>query len=104
LIRIYAAPLVASPARIEQTIGYLTSITKRDLIEVRAELVAVPAPTLVLWGNADGFFPMATAHWLRDHLANVTQLVELDGARLFWPEEQPDLLNRKLREHWLCAG
>ena len=103
-LRTYVAPLVASPARIEQTLGYFAAIAKRDLIEIRAQLVALPAPTLVLWGNADGFFPVTMAHWLRDHLARVTEVVEVDGARTFWPEERPELLNRKLREHWLRAG
>jgi len=102
-IRTYVAPLVASPACIDLVLGYFAALTKRDLIAIRAELMAVPAPTLVLWGNADGFFPMAMAHWLRDHLARVTEVVELDGARVFWPEEHPEFLNRKLREHWLTA-
>ena len=103
-IRTYTTPLVASPERIELLTRYVAAITKRDLIEIRAELTALPAPTLVLWGNADGFFPMAMAHWLRDHLAGVTEVVELDGARVFWPEERPAFLNGKLREHWLRAG
>lgn len=102
-IRTYTTPLVASPERVELLTRYVASIRKRDLIEIRAELMAMPAPTLVLWGNADGFFPMAMAHWLRDHLARVTEVVELDGARVFWPEERPAFLNRKLREHWLTA-
>lgn len=103
-LRAYVAPLVASPAAIERTLGYFAAITKRDLIEIRAQLTAVPAPTLVLWGTADPFFPVTMAHWLRDHLARVTDVVELDGARTFWPEERPVLLNRELREHWLRAG
>jgi pimeloyl-ACP methyl ester carboxylesterase len=102
-IRTYTTPLVASPERVELLTRYVASINKRDLIEIRAELAGLPAPTLVLWGNADGFFPMAMAHWLRDHLARVTEVVELDGARVFWPEERPEFLNRKLREHWLTA-
>jgi pimeloyl-ACP methyl ester carboxylesterase len=102
-IRIYTTPLVASPERAELVSRYVAAITKRDLIEIRAELMALPAPTLVLWGNADGFFPMAMAHWLRDHLARVTEVVELDGARVFWPEERPAFLNAKLRAHWLAA-
>jgi pimeloyl-ACP methyl ester carboxylesterase len=103
-LRTYVAPLVASPARIEQMLGYFAALTKRDLIEIRAPLMAVQAPTLVLWGNADAFFPVTLAHWLRDHLARVTEVVEVDGGRAFWPEERPELLDRKLREHWLRAG
>src|SRR5262249_38151041 len=102
-LRTYLSPLVATPERVELMLGYFAALAKRDLIDVRAELMAVPAPTLVLWGNADSFFPMTLAHWLRDHLARVTEVVELDGARTFWPEERPAFLNDKLRAHWLTA-
>jgi hypothetical protein len=33
----------------------------------------------------------------------VVEVVEIDGARVFWPEEQPQLLSRKLRELWTAA-
>jgi pimeloyl-ACP methyl ester carboxylesterase len=99
-IRAYATPLVASQDRIDQMLGYLAATTNRDLVEIAAELAEVPAPTLVLWGTADAFFPVKWAHWLEHHLPNVEEVVELEGARVFWPEERPALLNRKLRELW----
>lgn len=99
-IRTYAAPLVASPERIQQLADYVTAITNRDLIEIEPLLRALAAPTLVMWGLADEFFPVKWAHWLRDHLPGVTEVVELPGARAFWPEEQPALLNEKLRALW----
>ena len=102
-IRTYVAPLIESPTRIEQLLGYIAATDKRDLIEIRAALAALPAPTLVLWGTADGFFPVTMAHWLRDHLANVTAVVEVDGGRVFWPEERPAQLNLALRDHWTRA-
>jgi pimeloyl-ACP methyl ester carboxylesterase len=100
----YAAPLVQSPARIEQMLGYLKQTTKRDLIEAGPKLRALPAPVLLLWGTADGFFPVQLAYWLRDNLRNVVELVELEGAPVFWPEERPELLNRKLREFWSATA
>jgi pimeloyl-ACP methyl ester carboxylesterase len=96
----YFRPLVGSPARLEQMFAYLRETTKKDLIEVAPELRALAAPAMVLWGTADGFFPIDLAYWLRDNLANVVEVVEIEGGRLFWPEEYPELLNRKLRELW----
>jgi len=96
----YVRPLVGSPARIQQMLGYLAATTKADLIEVAPQLRSLQAPVLVLWGTADSFFPLSLAHWLRDNLPRVEEVVEIEGAPVFWPEEQPELLNRKLREFW----
>lgn len=96
----YVRPLVQSPARIEQMLGYFTATSNKDLIEVVDQLRALPAPVLVLWGTADAFFPLKWAYWLKENLARVEEVVEVPGAPVFWPEEQPELLDRKLREFW----
>jgi pimeloyl-ACP methyl ester carboxylesterase len=96
----YVTPLVQSQARIDQMLGYFAATTNRDLIEVEPQLRALPAPVMVLWGTADAFFPLKWAYWLKDNLPNVVEVVELEGAPVFWPEERPDFLNRKLREFW----
>jgi pimeloyl-ACP methyl ester carboxylesterase len=100
----YAAPLVASPHRIDQLAAYVAATTNKDLIAAEPELTKLTAPVLVLWGTADGFFPVKWAYWLRDHLPNVVEVVEVPGAPVFWPEEQPELLNRKLRDLWTRAS
>jgi pimeloyl-ACP methyl ester carboxylesterase len=96
----YAAPLVASAQRIEQLAAYVAATTNKDLIAVAPQLRVLPVPALVLWGAADDFFPLERAKWLEQNLPHVEELVELPGARVFWPEEQPELLNRKLSEFW----
>jgi len=100
----YLQPLVQSPERIAQLLAYFRATTKRELIEVRALLEVMPAPTMVLWGTADDFFPVKWAHWLKAHLPHVTEVVELPGAPVFWPEERPAFLNDKLRAHWTRFG
>jgi pimeloyl-ACP methyl ester carboxylesterase len=96
----YIAPLVASQERVDQMLGYLRATTNRDLVAIEAELRTLAAPLMVLWGTADGFFPVKLAYWLRDHLPNVEEVVELEGAPVFWPEERPGFLNPKLRAFW----
>jgi pimeloyl-ACP methyl ester carboxylesterase len=96
----YAAPLVASQQRIEQFVEYIAATTKQDLIAVAPKLRTLPAPVLVLWGTEDEFFPLDRAHWLEHNLPRVEDVVEIRGARVFWPEEQPALLNGKLSEFW----
>jgi len=97
---VYAAPLVASQQRIEQFVEYIASTTSRDLVAIAPKLRALPVPVLVLWGTADEFFPLDRAHWLQRNLPRVEEVVEVPGAPLFWPEEQPALLDRKLSEFW----
>jgi pimeloyl-ACP methyl ester carboxylesterase len=98
-LRAYFAPY-ADPARIEQAIRYLAATTNADTIAVADLLAEMPAPTTVLWGTDDAFFPLTLAHWLRDHLPNVEDVSEVDGGRTFWPEEHPAFLNQKLRDFW----
>ena len=100
VVATYLTPLVASPERIEQMLGFIAATTNRDLVAIASELKAVAAPVLVLWGTDDPFFPVTWAYWLRDHLRNVEEVVEIEGARGFWPEEHPALLGGKLRELW----
>ena len=56
-------------------------------------------PTLVVWVLMTLFFP-AIGHWLRETIPGVTEVVELEGARLFFPEERADELAFHLRRHW----
>jgi pimeloyl-ACP methyl ester carboxylesterase len=102
--RVYFAPLVQSQARIDQMLGYFGATTNRDLIEVAPQLRALQAPTLILWGTGDSFFPLERAHWLRDNLPRVDEVVEVEGAPVFWPEEEPQLVGGKLRAFWTRHG
>lgn len=99
-ITVYVTPLVQSADRIRQMIGYFVATTNKDLIEIETKLKALKAPALVLWGTADAFFPVKWAYWLKENLANVVEVVELENAPVFWPEERPQFLNAKLRDFW----
>ena len=101
-IATYAAPLVAA-GRPEQMAAYVAATTKKDLIAIEAKLRKLAAPVLVLWGTKDGFFDKKWAYWLKDNLPNVVEVFEVEGAPVFWPEEKPELLNRKLRDFWTRA-
>jgi len=53
-----------------------------------------------VWGTGDRFFRVTWAHWLRDTIPGATEVVELDGARLFFPDERAAELTSALRRHW----
>lgn len=46
------------------------------------------------------FFELSWAYWLRDLIPGATEVVEVDGARLFFPEDRPADLVAALRPHW----
>ncbi len=46
------------------------------------------------------FFPTEWAHWLKDTLPNARDIIELPGAKLFFPEERPDVLNKHIYDFW----
>ena len=78
----------------------LCSLEARDLLAIESRLQVLTVPTLVVWGTDDVFFPLTWAYWLRDTIPGVTDVVELDGAKLFFPDERADELVPLLRKHW----
>jgi len=40
------------------------------------------------------------AYWLRDTIPGATGVAEIDGARLFFPDERAGELTAALRRHW----
>jgi pimeloyl-ACP methyl ester carboxylesterase len=67
---------------------------------VLAGLRTVRTPTLVVWGTADIFFDVKWAEWLRKTIPGTREVVMLEGAKLFFPEERPDELARALLRFW----
>ncbi|TLZ50180.1 MAG: alpha/beta hydrolase, partial [Gammaproteobacteria bacterium] len=56
--------------------------------------------TLIVWGTDDIYFPVKWSRWLADTIPGTRRRVELEGARIFFPEERSAEFNRELRAHW----
>jgi pimeloyl-ACP methyl ester carboxylesterase len=100
-VRTYLKPLYATPAatrNLERWFG--SSHENSQTVAIEPLLRRLEAPTLVVWGTDDIYFPVKWAHWLRDTIPGCRKVIELEGARLFFPEERPDELADALREHW----
>ena len=69
-------------------------------MRIEPALAQLDVPTLVVWGTADEFFELHWARWLRDTIPGVRQVVELPGAKLFFPDERADELAPLLTRHW----
>jgi len=76
----------------------------RGIAERVPALARLQVPTLIVWGTADMFFKPTWAYWLRDTIPGATEVIEFDGARLFFPDERATEFAAALRRHWAAAG
>ena len=100
IVRAWQEPLLGSRESARQYQRLLTSLHARDLLAVEPALTRLRVPTLIVWGTADMFFRPKWAYWLRDTIPGATDVVEIKGARLFFPDERAAEFTAALRRHW----
>jgi pimeloyl-ACP methyl ester carboxylesterase len=99
-LRGFLAPLLASDARVRHLERFFAAMDCRQTVEIEPLLRRLAAPTLVLWGTGDVFFDVEWGRWLCRTIPGARPLVELPGAKLFFPYERPARLAAELRRHW----
>lgn len=100
LIRSFLEPVFGTLERGRQFERLLCSLRAADLVAIEGDLRRLTVPTLVVWGTDDAFFDLKWAYWLRETIPGVAEVVEVPGARLFFPDERPDSLVQPLRRFW----
>jgi pimeloyl-ACP methyl ester carboxylesterase len=100
VVRSYLEPVFGAPERAREFERLLCSLRAEDLLAVEPRLRQLEVPTLVVWGTDDVFFDTRWAYWLRDTIPGATRVVELAGARLFFPDERAPEFATHLRQHW----
>ena len=85
-------PKLLLPAVLLARLGLYAPLARR--------LARLQVPTLIVWGTGDRAFRLKWAYWLRDTIPGATDVVEVDGARLFFPDERAAELTAALRRHW----
>jgi pimeloyl-ACP methyl ester carboxylesterase len=78
----------------------LTSVRAEELDAIEPLLKEFRLPTLLVWGTGDPNFGVEWAYRFRDAVPGVTEVVEVPGAKLFFPDERPEDLVPHLRRHW----
>jgi pimeloyl-ACP methyl ester carboxylesterase len=99
-IEAYLQPFVRTEHRIHNLERFLAAFDNSHTMAVESRLRRLNAPTLIAWGTDDVYFPVTWADWLSDTIPGAGKPIELDGARLFFPEERAEEFNALLREHW----
>lgn len=103
-IAYYFGPLVASPLRREQVNSYLAAFEPNPLLAIEPALRRCTIPTRMAWGTADALFPVIWAEWLDRMLPESRGIRLVEGGKLFWPEEQPEVVAEEARVLWGVAG
>jgi len=96
----YIGPLVSSPARKAQTNAYCLALDPNPLAGVEAALKRCQVPTRIVWGTADTIFAQASPDYLDRTLGRSMGVRRVPGAKLFFPEEYPDLIAEEARRLW----
>jgi pimeloyl-ACP methyl ester carboxylesterase len=101
-VQIYFAPLFTDPQATRNLERWFAPAHNcSQTVAVEAQLRRLEAPTLIVWGTADVFFPVKWAYWLRGAIPGARKVIELEGAKLLFPEEHPGELAQALRQHWV---
>ncbi len=100
IARVWLEPMFATAESARQNQRLMTSLHARDLLAAEPALAHLQVPTLIVWGTSDRFFRRKWAYWLRDTIPGATEVVEIDGGRLFFPDERATELTAALRRHW----
>jgi pimeloyl-ACP methyl ester carboxylesterase len=100
----YLRPHVASPQRLRDLERFLAAFDCAQTVAIEGQLKTLRAPTLIVWGTDDVYFPVKWARWLEQTIPGTRRRVELDGARIFFPEERWAAFNDEVRAHWKLAA
>jgi pimeloyl-ACP methyl ester carboxylesterase len=99
-IEIYLRPHVRSERRTKNLEHFVLAFDHKHTLAIEPQLRKLQAPTLIVWGTDDVYFPVKWAHWLAEAIPGAKPPVELAGARIFFPEERAEAFNKLLRAHW----
>jgi pimeloyl-ACP methyl ester carboxylesterase len=102
-IETYLRPFLRSEQRIRDLERFVVAFDNKHTLAVESRLCQLQAPTLVVWGTDDVYFPVKWADWLAKTIPGAKKPVKLEGARIFFPEERPAEFNRLLRDHLISV-
>jgi pimeloyl-ACP methyl ester carboxylesterase len=100
IIRLYLQPLLSSQERIEAFQRYWLAFDNAQTVAIHSALKGLQVPTLIVWGLEDIFFDKKWAYWLKDTIPGARRVIEVEDARLFFPEDRPDALTEPMLQFW----
>jgi pimeloyl-ACP methyl ester carboxylesterase len=83
-----------------RTNAFGRSVEGNPLAGISTALRRVQAPVRIVWGTGDTIFKADAPEYLNAMFPNSRGVRRVPGARLFFPEEYPDLIAAELRALW----
>ena len=96
----YFGPLLATTRRKALAHAYAIALERNPLTGIAAELKRSAVPTRIVWGMGDTIFSPQSPDYLDSTLGNSRGVRRLQGSKLFWPEERPDVIAEEARLLW----
>ncbi|HKE93580.1 MAG TPA: alpha/beta hydrolase [Povalibacter sp.] len=96
----YFGPLVSSPQRKALVHAYAMALTPNPLAGIESALKRCQVPTRIVWGTGDDIFSAASPDYLDRMLPNSRGVRRVEAAKLFFPEEFPELIATEARQLW----
>lgn len=98
--RAYLTGIAGTMERARDSERLLASLDPADIEAVGGQLRALQVPTQLVWGTGDTGFGVKWAYFLRDMIPGAREVIEVDGAKVFFPDERPEDLVAPLRRLW----
>jgi pimeloyl-ACP methyl ester carboxylesterase len=96
----YLRPLVQTDQHTSDLLRFLAAFDNNHTLAIEARLKTLTTPTLIVWGTDDVYFDVKWSHWLAGTIPGTRRRVELEGGRIFFPEERWPEFNAELQAHW----
>lgn len=97
----YLAPLVSSYERSALTNRFAASLAPNPLAGITAPLRRCQVPARIVWGTGDRIFSPGNVEYLVSVLPRVTGVRLMPDAKLFFPEELPDVIVQEAMALWM---
>ena len=85
---------------LEERDEYAVALGENVLVPIREKLHRWKRPARMVWGLKDTLFPVQGAEWLDKTLPGSRGIRRVDDAKLFFPEEMPDLIAEEAVKLW----
>jgi pimeloyl-ACP methyl ester carboxylesterase len=97
--REYVTPIAGDAERARYFERIMAAFDQAEMAGVNDQLSRLEVPMQLVWGTGPDSFGVEWAYKLRD-LISGARVIEVDGAKIFYPEERPDVLIAALHELW----
>jgi pimeloyl-ACP methyl ester carboxylesterase len=102
VVRSWMQPVFGTKESARRFQRWLARMNDRELVAIEPDLRRLQVPTLLVWGTGDPFFKMRWAERLRDTIAGASEIVEIPGGKLFFPDERAEEFAAAVRPHWIA--